>query len=348
MNKEYNNVVLVIGNGFDLDLGLPTSYSSFIRSPYFDNHVSELQKDSDTWNSPPDSEYLFDFLYSQIDWKDSRHLDAKKWVDIENELINFATRGNGTLSSSIEADEKEKKMFYLLQEELCNYLSNISYDNVNKNSYAIKVLNSVNNLLGEIISFNYTDLSKLNPFLSNPLKLPIEYVHGKLADKTIILGVQDNVDFDSSYSFLIKTFSPHYKSHNVRKKLLNADEIIFFGHSLGNTDYHYFQELFKRQSNPDTAKDNLFMRIFTFDEESRRNILLQLREMNDKRTNFLFDLCDFELYRTKDKQDDTKIEGYLEALRKRIHQGLKNLVKEYIVLKRNGGKNTTIPFVIPK
>lgn len=44
MNKEYNNVVLVIGNGFDLDLGLPTSYSSFIRSPYFDNHVSELQK----------------------------------------------------------------------------------------------------------------------------------------------------------------------------------------------------------------------------------------------------------------------------------------------------------------
>ena len=45
--------------------------------------------------------------------------------------------------------------------------------------------------------------------------------------------------------------------------------------------------------------------------------------MNDKRTNFLFDLCDFELYRTKNKQDDTKIEGYLEALRKRIRQGLK-------------------------
>lgn len=44
MSKGYNNVVLVIGNGFDLDLGLPTSYSSFIQSQYFDNHVSEQQK----------------------------------------------------------------------------------------------------------------------------------------------------------------------------------------------------------------------------------------------------------------------------------------------------------------
>lgn len=322
MSKGYNNVVLVIGNGFDLDLGLPTSYSSFIQSQYFDNHVSEQQKKSDTWNTTTDSDYLFDYLYSRIEWRDSRHLDAKKWVDIENELIDFATRKSDILSSFPIADEKEKNMFYLLQNELCNYLSTINYDNVNKDSYAIKVLTAVNNSLGEVISFNYTDLSRLDSFLLNPLKVPIEYVHGKLADRTIILGVQDNVDFDPSYSFLIKTFSPHYKSHNVRKKLLDADEIIFFGHSLGKTDYHYFEELFKRQSNPETAKDDLFMRIFTFDEESRRNILLQLREMNHKRTNFLFDLCDFELYRTKDKQDDAKIESYLIALRKRINHGL--------------------------
>ena len=28
-------LVLVLGNGFDLDLGLPTSYSNFLESPYF-------------------------------------------------------------------------------------------------------------------------------------------------------------------------------------------------------------------------------------------------------------------------------------------------------------------------
>ena len=28
-------VVLVLGNGFDLDLGLPTGYSDFLQSPFF-------------------------------------------------------------------------------------------------------------------------------------------------------------------------------------------------------------------------------------------------------------------------------------------------------------------------
>lgn len=30
-----NSILIIIGNGFDLDMGLKTSYSDFIKSPYF-------------------------------------------------------------------------------------------------------------------------------------------------------------------------------------------------------------------------------------------------------------------------------------------------------------------------
>lgn len=33
------NNLLIIGNGFDLDLGLPTKYSNFIESKYFKNRT---------------------------------------------------------------------------------------------------------------------------------------------------------------------------------------------------------------------------------------------------------------------------------------------------------------------
>ena len=144
--------------------------------------------------------------------------------------------------------------------------------------------------------------------------MPIDYVHGKIEDESIILGFEDDIDINNSYAFMIKSFSPYYKSHNVRQKLLEANEVIFFGHSLGSTDYHYFQDLFRRQSNPDSADKKQIIRIFTYNENSRRDILIRLREMNNKRTDYIFDLCDFNLYRTKDGIDKNKIDIYLKEL----------------------------------
>lgn len=169
----------------------------------------------------------------------------------------------------------------------------------------------------EILSFNYTDLKNLQQYVGT-INAPIEYVHGSILDDSIILGFQDSLDIDDSYSFMIKSFSPNYKSHNVRAKLLDANEIIFFGHSLGNIDYHYFEDLFRRQSQAEKANPNLILRIFTYDEISRRETLIQLREMNGKRTNMLYDLCNFEIYRTKDSIDENKIEKYIGELTERF------------------------------
>ena len=154
---------------------------------------------------------------------------------------------------------------------------------------------------------NYTDLYKLEEYVGS-IKCSVEHIHGSVSDNSIILGFQDDVEIDDSYCFMIKSFSPHFKSHNVRRQLLDADEIIFFGHSLGETDYHYFKDLFMKQSNETIVN-----------EQSRIEILTQLRNMNERKTNLLYGLCDFAIYRT-DGSDKNRINNYLEKLKSRAEK----------------------------
>ena len=85
---------------------------------------------------------------------------------------------------------------------------------------------------------------------------------------------------------------------------------------MGETDYHYFEDLFETQSNPEKINRPKIIRIFTYNEMSRRDILFQLREMNERRTDKLYDLNDMEIYRTKD--DEGKINDYLSQLSRRL------------------------------
>lgn len=300
--KDYK-IVFVIGNGFDLNLGLKTSYKNYMDSDYFKECAkthSQNPKDCSGVN-------LLDYLIE-------KGRNKENWLDLEKELADFVMSQTGL---KLKAGELDESTFSALKDNLCTYLKNIKYE-IDPDSIAIKLLKILKmNPFIDIISFNYTDLNQLEAWV-NPIGASIDYVHGTLLDNSIILGFQDALDIDPSYAFMIKTFSPHYKSHNVRAKLLDADEIIFFGHSLGEVDYHYFEDLFKRQSQPEKANQKLILRIFTKDEKSRINILLRLRDMNEKRTDLLYDLCDFRIYKTD--EDMMEIEKYLEGLNIRLRQ----------------------------
>ena len=300
-----------MGNGFDLDLGLKTSYKSFIDSTYF---KERLKKESNIG----DDSNVFSYLYEKI--------GLKQWIDIEQELLTLATlkkkvrNHKGNLVDGLnKANIDLEYTFDCLLTELCNYLQSLDYNNIKINSTALKILKAVVSYPNsEIISYNYTDIMRLAPIIKTAIDCPIEYVQGSLRDRSIILGFQDDVEIDKSFCFMIKSFNPNFRSHNVRAKLLDADEIIFFGHSLGSTDYHYFEDLFRYQSQPDKANQNLVLRIFTYDENARRDILFQLRKMNNKRTDMIYELCDFEIYRTESGVDEYKITKYLEELVNRI------------------------------
>lgn len=70
MDKD-RKIVFIIGNGFDLDLGRKTSYKDFYESEY-------CPKDYPA----PIIQHL-----NNKDWHGG--LDAVKWYDLENELLNY-------------------------------------------------------------------------------------------------------------------------------------------------------------------------------------------------------------------------------------------------------------------
>lgn len=77
--------VLIIGNGYDMDLGRKTSYKNFWESAF-------CPKD---YPAP-----LIAHLNGK--WKDN--LDAVKWYDLENELYNYAQKireKSGHLQTSV-------------------------------------------------------------------------------------------------------------------------------------------------------------------------------------------------------------------------------------------------------
>ena len=79
-------IALILGNGFDLDLGLKTSYKDFWESEY-------CPKDYPT----P--------LIRHLNQRWKKGLEAVKWYDLENELLEYAV--NGDKSDVVTEEERE-------------------------------------------------------------------------------------------------------------------------------------------------------------------------------------------------------------------------------------------------
>lgn len=327
MIETSHKVLLFIGNGFDCDLGLKTKYQDFVKSDYFKRNVSKRLNYSDL----KDPEYDF----SIFDYLMFKYNENQNWIDIEHELLSLATRESKRLNYGTGIYEQElpkstqfqEETFYKLKEELNDYLLNINY-NINKEAYSYRLVQIIiQSPFSKIVSFNYTPLNLLCGF--SLLIEPCFHVHGCLSNndkQSIILGFHDNVEIDKSYCYMIKSHQPSYYSSHIPDLLEDVDEIIFFGLSLGDVDYPYFSDFFKKQCISNKIRNRKFISFFTYDEKSRQDILYQLRMMNDKRTRYFFEYSNLNFFRTKDKMDNGKIETFFKDLKKRMF-GLKNMNK---------------------
>ena len=123
------------------------------------------------------------------------------------------------------------------------------------------------------------------------------------------------MELNEGYKFLYKTFNEHYSSNSLIHDLRDAKEVVFFGHSLGPTDYHYFQQFFKAQCVDGLPrKDAKKITIFTYDDASRIAILSQLRKMNENKTNLLYGQNDFKIIMTS-RGESQDLKTFLEHLR---------------------------------
>lgn len=205
--------IIIIGNGFDLNLGLKTSYKDFIESDYF---KSLIESDNSL------AKYLM------------RKANLNNWVDIEKEITQY--------SMSFKLDPNVKNDFNALKVSLANYLKEAQEEELNQESIAFKMIQEEIETADRIYNFNYTNtVYKVAELLGiTDIASKHSYVHGSIENMDIIFGVEDRADIYIEHIFLKKSYNKNFGESDIGKYLKDNIDLVLFGHSLGITDSSYF------------------------------------------------------------------------------------------------------------
>ena len=348
MDGEPRKIVLILGNGFDLDLGLKTSYKDFWESVF----------------CPKD--YPAPLIY-HLNQRWDGNLDAVKWYDLENELLKYyldirdpekgedfiteeelaflkdfssygfacgwyndkedllqslvdkgvlfyrqdplprmlENRKEDCLKSPIVRD---RKALDLIKDGLCKYLNAIKLPRNSSNTIAFQVLAFLDKEAGKgstvnIYTFNYTRV-QLNG--KAPDYAQVHYLHGKCEDEKIIIGTRDDQNLNDNYDFLQKSFDPAFNPPALVEDLKEAEEVVIFGHSIGENDRQYFKAFFKQQTDY-THPRRKDITIFTRDDASEIQIKRALQKMTDWNLSMLYGLNNIQIIKTGNIQEDQKL-----------------------------------------
>ena len=306
------DVALIVGNGFDIDMGLPSRYSDFIRSK--------------EWN---DAVNGFNIYLQQKDYQNHSliaHLQMasanSQWFDIEQEIHRFIV----SHPDNTERDVRDiRREFEVIKKALTNYLKRITSTFTADNS---KVSTALHYRMRECpltvteIYFNYT-------YPHQYIKLPIQqaifngaqhwvtFVHGSLDDNDIVLGcdLQKGERVNRQLSFMYK-YNQLKKANHIARNILEAKEIIFFGHSINEMDFCYFREFFKVASAAPNPIRHLT--IITYDENSERDIKDNIRNQGISVSDLYSNLWTFDFIHTKNfyEKDESEVQKWDEMMKR--------------------------------
>lgn len=300
------NVTFLIGNGFDLNLGLNTRYEDFY------DYYKKNTKNQDG--------LIFESL----------HTDYSKWSDMELGLSNLLSKVPKN-KLSVFFDEKEE-LEKLLIEYLTGEEARISYTNENelaemfrnmvrdfynylnqneKNHYTKIVAETRNKINYCFVTFNYTTtLDKMvkitnerihsfsvhvavNTQYTDTLQPPI-HIHGSLVED-LVLGV-DNVeqivneeykDNEEVINYIIKPTVNQLLGENkqeIAQDLINHScYVCLFGLSIGETDKTWWSFL----ANWLSQDKNRRLVIFSVDENTQMSGQTKIRFANTIKALFL-------------------------------------------------------------
>lgn len=258
--------LLVIGNGFDIDLGVNTTYKEFFER-------TNYGKDSVVPGS------LEDFLYA-------KYLCSNKlnWFDVEESLAEYVRKKEKPVHHSlIEIDKMQLKN---LRNAFYDYIiDNWTNKSINlwkeptKQSLAKAIIERQNRIkyFEKMYSFNCLDYSMLD--IASGLEIEslydIVFLHGHSSQ--FIFGIAEEDCICKDYSFLVKKNQPGYPIKDVENfkcDLLKSEEVIIFGHSLNRIDMTYFRQFFldfAKRSEMD-RKITIITKDFTSAKEIKKRI----------------------------------------------------------------------------
>ena len=290
------NILFLIGNGFDLNLGMATKYSDFYK--FYKTVKSQSS--------------IIETLKKEI------NQNIENWSDLELELGKYTknlksekdfTKIYEDLSDRLAEylDEEEKKFDFkkINGKKLYEYFafpdkSLPQADKVTINAFRNKFLNTQWNIYA--ITFNYTQsLEKLMEYNGTGINIgrngnfqiilqKIEHIHGYLNDR-MVMGVNDtsqisNQEFQKNQKVLVdlvKSNCNQAQKHMVdvwsKDQISMANLICIFGSSIGDTDNMWW-ELIGEQ-----LKRDCFLIIFEKGEvipsrRPQRRVLLEIEKKN--------------------------------------------------------------------
>lgn len=279
------NILYILGNGFDLSLGLDTSYRSFLKhylnshqpnaDPFIEDFQREVWKDIDTWTD------LETHLGQWLDDNKSR----ERAIAVHDDLVN-------ELSLYMKNEQERVKPNAKVREQILSNMANISHHlhrNLDKRditNYISKFANSTPHVINTI-TLNYTDTFERlalqegkNEFQCTDNKIfftfnPPIHLHGTV-DEGIVLGVNDEaqvrnkqlVKEDSIQHRFIKTstinnvYRTGYEEQAIQA-IDAANMICVYGTSFGKTDKRIWNRIVNR-----VVKHNLQVILFHFGSEA--------------------------------------------------------------------------------
>ncbi|WP_317912055.1 AbiH family protein [Carnobacterium maltaromaticum] len=322
MNNMDNNELLIIGNGFDLSLGLRTTYQNFFEKRYENKLLGSLIYYIENETQSSLNTCVFELrkipnvnfwdIFFILKYVQSENID-KNWSNIEEEIKIFLTHdeigeslGKKSLKNCLdhfskknlsEAMKLEYSRYALMLLQFIKKFTGLNSDNLdhflnseliifegvfaeyinnevrNNDQYEKKSEQLIELLVSDvtkssILSFNYTELKHKD-------LISIENVHGK-SNQKIIFGIDyKNLDYNSEEYKYSKTYRKLLTnvSNNDHEALPNdIKKIKFYGHSLSDADYSYFQSIFDYYSIYNGVVDVEFF-FNVYDEKNRASIL---------------------------------------------------------------------------
>lgn len=332
------NITFLIGNGFDMGLGLKTGYRDFY--PYFLDEANP-----------------FNMIRKQIEEDEEVGKIYDKWSDLEYALGTYTEKISGNTYNQFRYDKME--MDELLIEYLKKERTKIKFDDEKLRSVVINALYSIRDWKTEkdrmlverilkfyitesynyyAISFNYTDcIDYMFDAIKNKNELikthnvgntvygesvkEVLHIHGTLDDEEMILGVNDStqikniglVNSTDIEKFLIKSqlnLEIGQNKINKARNIIDKSGIVcVYGMSLGETDKMWWEYIGRWLT------------------ESASRILIIF--------NYNLDYRGVIPYRVLDYKDSRKEEFLLRAGIENLDEEVKKDIKERILIRIN-------------
>lgn len=287
------NRTVIIGNGWDLNLKLRTSFSDFFKGMEF--------------LRIPDSNSLALFARDKLS-KNSNWSDLEgalpEWISWVNSMS--ATRLRDRQETIGEAAEDD---FDEVTEAVHSFIRNAQNPNMAVDTRVKQLVQAWGSRsLLRVFNFNYTNTFEIYEQLTHDQERLFspnyvhKYMHGNIADRDIVIGANRDTRMGKD-NFILKSSSADYSPPpDYRNTLLSTKHVEIFGHSFGDSDREYFEFFFRRLLEDPEFKPQI--RIYTKDKASLRRLRSQLNSFVDDRLTEISISKEIQFFRTAEFDSD--------------------------------------------